>query len=244
MKVRELISQAFYYSGIVARSFETVGGQELSDGLTLLNFILSDRNSDGRFLPYYDRQQFNAIIGQEYYFIPNMVEMETMTVTLDNVRFPMRWITRDVYWGTGRVNNIESLPFCYYNERQIRSDNQDDPPGPGMGVWSYWLANQTDYVFEVVGRFSLAAVTADTVISDKLEGFYIDYLIFKLAQRICLFYNQPFGQDKMAELEALTLKVDDVNPIDTTLQISNPFDSPWAYSWGDVNFGHGWRPGT
>lgn len=238
MNVRELITGALYLSGVVARGAETTDGQEIKDALTLLNDILGERNSTGRFLPYYDIQNFNAVIGQEEYFVDNLVEIETLTVTLQDVRFSMRWVSRDEYFGGSRVNNIKSLPFSYHAERGINKETFV----PGMRIWTYWEASQDDYIFEVVGRFSLDSVSLDTVISDKLERFYLSYLKYKLAHRFCHFMGYGFDPDKMMELNKLQDQCNDVSPVDTTLKIENPFGSRWPFNWGDVNIGRGWRP--
>lgn len=238
MNARELISWSFYLSGVVARRFDTVEGNDIKDGLTLLNDILADRNSDGRYLPYYDTFQFPAVVGQEEYLINNLVEIETLTVTLENVRYYMQWVGRAAYFGDSRVNGIKSIPFTYHADRGINQETHV----PCMRIWAYWEPSQSDYVFEVVGRFSLASVTLDTNISNSLEGFYIDYLKYKLAQRICHFYGVPFNPQLMQELLVLEDKCDDVSPIDTTIQKMNPFGSSSPLNWGDVNIGHLWRP--
>lgn len=241
MKVIELITDAFYLSGILGREFETLKGNQSKDGLTLLNDILGERNSDGAFLPYYERTFFDSVPGQEYYFIPNLVELDTLTVTLNNVRFSMQSINRDAYFGSSRVNGIESLPFMYYTERQIHSDVDPDI-GPGMGIWSYWLSNQSAYIFELVGRYSLANVTLFDTISDSLERFYLSYLKYKLASRLCEYYDHDFGQNRQQTMMNLERQINNVNPVDSSLQIASPFRSKYPFNWGDANLGHGFRP--
>ncbi len=238
MQTVELINWAWNLSGIKGRQFETVTGQESSDGLTLLNDILAGRNSDGRYISYYERFDISAVIGQEDYWVDNLVEVDTATVTLDEVRYPLMYVDRNTYWGEGRVNNITALPYSYYSERQINSDTNI----PGTRLWFYWLPAQSDYTFQVVGRFSLQKLTLSTVISNHLEGYYIDYLKYKLAKRMCDFYDYEFGQSRMQELTNLEMQVNDINPIDTRVKKITPFTGDTVFNWADVNIGRGWRP--
>jgi len=106
-----LITRAWYLSGIVARNLETVSGDQITDGLFLLNVLLDFKASDIRLIPYFTRYAGTFVIGQEKYNIPGLFHIETMTFNLGDVRYPMQSMTRDNYFGLGRVNNINSLPF-------------------------------------------------------------------------------------------------------------------------------------
>ena len=55
----QLISRAWNLSGVVAREFETVSGQEGSDGLWLLNELLAEKSYDLKLIPYWGRIEFN-----------------------------------------------------------------------------------------------------------------------------------------------------------------------------------------
>ena len=136
---------------------------------------MAERNSDGRYISYYDRTEIPAVIGQENYWVDNLVEVDTVTVTLDEVRYPMNYVDRNKYWGEGRVNNITALPYSFYSERQINADTNI----PGTMLWFYWLPAQSDYTFEVVGRSSLEVLALSSVISNYLESYYISNLKYK-----------------------------------------------------------------
>ena len=60
----ELVNRAWYLSGIVGRNLETVSGQQATDGLFLLNTLLSFKATDLRLIPYYKRYQFSMVAGQ------------------------------------------------------------------------------------------------------------------------------------------------------------------------------------
>ena len=63
--VTNLITDAFYISGIVSREFETVSGPQGQVGLHVLNKILSDKTIEKDMIPYYTKYEFNAIAGQD-----------------------------------------------------------------------------------------------------------------------------------------------------------------------------------
>ena len=146
--VTNLITDAYYASGIVSREFETVTGQQGYVGLQVLNDILSDKTIDKGMIPYYSKYEFFAVAGQEMYFIPNLEELETLTFFINNVRYQMREVDRIKYFGSPRANNINSLPFNWHLERCIG----------GANIYLYFFP-QTDYPIEAWGQFRLSSVS-------------------------------------------------------------------------------------
>src|ERR1700679_2338430 len=103
----ELITNAYYLSGIVSRQLQTVSGQQISDGLYLLNALLAVKTADKRLIPYYTT------------YSQNLIEIETMSFNLNNVRYAMNNVPRRKYFGQPRVNNIDTLPFSWHMERAL-----------------------------------------------------------------------------------------------------------------------------
>ncbi len=239
MNVRELITDAYYLSTVVARNLETPTGAQISDGLTLLNDILAEKSSDGRFIPFYDRVSFAAVAGQQSYWIDDLVQIETFVTFLDTVRFPMVWDNRRNFWGSARVEDVQSLPYFYYSERQIHPDTYNN----GTRIYVYFLPSDQGYTFQVNGRFNLTLYSSlSTEISQHLQTFYLSYLKYKLADRICDFNTIELSPKKIDTLYKLEKLVDDINPIDVTLKKISQFPDVNGFNWGDVNLGHGWRP--
>lgn len=146
--VTQLINEAYYTSNIVSRGFETVSGEQLNDGLLYLNEILSMKTTDNGMIPYETSFTFNAIQGQEAYFIPNLVSIDTLTFNLDTVRYSMGYTPRNQYFGSSRVEAINSLPFQWYFERTFRGGN----------IYMYFSPDQA-YPVHVHGLFRLGQVT-------------------------------------------------------------------------------------
>ncbi|GAG82533.1 unnamed protein product [marine sediment metagenome] len=132
MNAAELISNSYYLSRVVGRNFETVSADQSSDGLTMLNDILSEKNISSAAISYHSVQNFTAVKGQEKYFIPNLVSLDTLTYEFSQVRFGLNEISRDRYFSSARVNDIESLPTQFFIERVLGGSN----------IYVYYIPNK------------------------------------------------------------------------------------------------------
>jgi hypothetical protein len=226
-----LITRAWYLSGIVARNLQTVSGDQITDGLFLLNTLLDFKASDIRLIPYFTRYAGVFVQSQEMYFIPNLYEIETMTFNIGVVRYPMSETTRDVYFGNGRVDNIASLPFQYHLERTFGGSN----------VWVYFLPDQ-NYVFNLIGKFALTDVTLMQDMALVYDNFYLEYLRYALAQFMCNEYNISFAPEKLQMLKIYEKKLMDVSPPDLTMKKVNFINESTSINWAQVNIGKGWTP--
>jgi hypothetical protein len=150
--VTQLITNAYYASGIVSREFQTVQGYQLNDGLGFLNDIIGDKVVEDDMIQYYTTgYPITAIIGQEEYYIPNLIEAETIVFFIDGppneVRYSMRKNYRKQYFGSPRAQNIKSLPFNWHMEKCFG----------GTNLFLYYLPDQA-YAFQIVGKFRLSEV--------------------------------------------------------------------------------------
>lgn len=145
----KLINNAYYATGIVGREFETVQGYQLEVGLNLLNEIIADKTINTEMVPYIQQYQFYGIVGQEKYFIPNLIEIEAITFFLNGkqVRYSIQKRNRKDYFGSPRANNINSLLTSYHMERS---------PG-GADVYFYFFPDQA-YPITITGTFRIPPV--------------------------------------------------------------------------------------
>lgn len=231
--VTELITRAFYLSQVVSRELQQVSGQQLADALVWLNALLSLKSAYSRVIPYYNEYDFNAVNGQEEYFVPNLVQPETLTFNIGPVRYSTQYQSRKPYFGSGRVDNITSLPFNWHFERCLG----------GANVFMYFVPN-TNYPIKIWGKFGFLNVTPNQDLLLTYDEYYIDYLRYRLAMRICSEYGimmQPQALDELRELEeAMT----DVSPPDLSINKVSTLTYGTGLNWGDVNTGKGWRPGN
>lgn len=113
----QLINRAFYLSQIVSRQLQTVTGDQVADGLYLLNALFDVKGSDLRLIPYFQQYEFITNSGQEEYFVPGLLYCDSMTFNIGQVRYPMIEMTRKQYFSTARIDNITTLPWSYRVER-------------------------------------------------------------------------------------------------------------------------------
>lgn len=229
----ELITRSWYLSSIVARDLETVSGDQLNDGLNMLNALLSFKTADQRLIPYYNEYDFVAVVGQEQYFIPNLILPETLTFFKDTVRYATVPLGRKAYFGTPRAEGIESLMFQCHYERCLKGSN----------LFVYFLPDQ-NYPMTIWGKFSLQSVSLGQDLSLTLDAFYIEYLRYALSQYMCQEYNISMSADTKAKLDEFERMIFDISPIDMSTTTRNFFSqqgsSPDIY--GFANLGRGWTP--
>jgi hypothetical protein len=238
--VRTLITKSFYLSGIVSRSVQVITGEQLSDGFELLNELLAAKTADQRLIPYFEEYSFTATIGQEKYFIPRLVLDETATFNIGSVRYSMLTTPRKRYFGSGRVDNITSLPFNWRIERTRG----------GANLYMYFLP-ASNYPIKIWGKFGLSEVPLvdDTNIPDYefdllsvYDMFYVTYLKFALAEYICSDYNIVFQPQSAQKLKELEYTLIDISPKDLTISKMSTMQSDTGINYADANIGRGYRP--
>lgn len=229
---RQLITKSYYLSQIVARELQTVSGAQISDGLDLLNALIDVKGSDLRLIPYFQRDSFVTVAGQEEYFIPNLLAVETMTFNLGDVRFSMNEMSRREYFGTPRVDNVQSLPFQYRCERELG----------GTRIYLYFEPNAV-YTVKLSGKFGLDSVTLDQDMSLTYDLYYLEYLRYALAEYICQDWGQTFPEPSRMKLEEMRKKLLDTNPPDLTVQKIGYFgDARDTLDWQTINLTTGYYP--
>lgn len=227
-----LINRAWNLSGIVARGLETVSGAQGDDGLFLLNELLEFESADTNLIPYYRRYSGVFVQGQEDYDITGLLQVQAMTFTMDNqVRYPMTYVSREKYYGSGRVNNIQSIPFIYHYERQLN----------GSKVSVYYLP-MAAYTFQISGKFGLSDVTLTTDLSATYDGFYIGYLRYMLAAKMCQEYSLDFGMENQKALDKIIKKLQWVSPPDLSLDKVSFISNKSPLDWQQINIGKGFIP--
>ena len=226
----QLINNAYYESGIVSRGFETVGGQQATDGLQFLNDLIADKTVENGLVPYYQEYNFPAVIGQEKYFIEDLINIDTFVFYIDTVRYSTQPQGRREYFGSSRADNIQSLPGSWHLEREFG----------GASIYIYFKPNAA-YPLTVWGQFRLASVAINQDLELTLDRFYINYLKFDLAARLCAEYNYtvPPGVQR-----ALNRYEDSISkksgPMDLRLTKLSALQRRGGINYGQVNIGKGW----
>lgn len=229
MKTSALITLAWYHSGIVPREAAQPSDTQSQDGLNLLNGFLASMGIDGQGIPYTTHAQINLITNQESYFVPNLVEVKALTFNLQNVRFSLIRDDCYTYFGRCRVNDILSLPYHYFDERQ----------NGGTQLWFYFLPYQT-LPLNITGRYTFTPLRSGDELSATFDDWFVEFLKYKLAQRMCAFYDQPFPMLQQEILTELERRVNKVDPPDLKTRTLGMFTNNNTINWGQANLGRGW----
>lgn len=228
-----LIARSWYLSGIVARNLQTVTGDQITDGLEMLNALLDFKQIETELVPYYEyNQTITTVPGQEVYFIENCASIESITFNIDVVRYPMQYVTQRNYFGSARVDNINSLPFSWTFNRKLN----------GGDLYMYFKP-QGEFPLRIFGKFFLTDVDLDTDMETVYDRSYIEYLRYALAEYMCSEYGIEFNPQSRKILDQYKRKLMYVTAPDLSAQKSTILaQGDQGFSWGDVNIGRGWRP--
>lgn len=227
----QLITDAWYISGIVARELETVLGDQIETGLLTLNELLGMKSADLGFIPYFTVYDFTLTANQEEYFIPGLISTESFTFFIGTVRYSTSPQSRKSYFSTGRVNGINSLPFDWYANRTLN----------GTNLYLYFLP-QENYPAQIVGKFQLTAATLGQDLSAYYDAYYLSFLKYELSSYLCAQYNIQLQPGQASILERYREIVLTVSPPDMTIRKISSFRQRPGMSWADINLGQGWRP--
>lgn len=228
----QLITRAWYLSGIVARNLQSVTGDQINDGLTLLNALLDFKQIETDLLPYYTyNTSYSTVSGQETYFIKNCALIQSVTFNIDNVRYPMDYVTPRNYFGSGRVDNLASLPFNWTYQREA---------GGGL-LYMYFLPSGP-FPLKIYGKFYLADVSLSTDLSLTVDTSYIEYLRYALANYMCSEYGVNFNPESAKILQQYQHKLMYMSPPDLSMIKLSVLTDGSGINYGDVNIGRGWRP--
>lgn len=245
---QELITRSWFLSGIVARNLQVPTGDQIYDGLQMLNDLLNFKQIETDLIPYWTYIELPLVAGQEFYFLPYVAAVESATFNIDVVRYPMDYATRRVYYGSSRVDNISTLPFSWNYNRAL-----------GGGNMAMYFKPDSDYPLKMMVKIFLVDVTLDmdltnlsetvpyTFINSSNQGLdtsYIEYLRYSLAQYMCSEYGVLFNPESEKILTSYKRKLMYMSPPDLTVMKTSILcaDQAGGINWGDVNIGRGWRP--
>ena len=243
---QRLVTRSWYLSGVIARNLQTVTGDQITDGLFLLNSLLNFKQIEVDLIPYWTYIELPLIGGQEFYFLPNVAEIESATFNIGVMRYPMDETNRRSYFGSSRVDNIQTLPFNWNFNR-----------GEGGGTLGLYFLPQSNYPLKLMVKFFLNDVQLSTDLTNisstlpytflqtQNAGYdtaYIEYLRYALAQYMCSEYGILFNPESEKILKSMARTLMYVSPPDLRRIGISILGQGSGFNWGDVNTGRGWRP--
>lgn len=239
MKLEKLISFAWNLSQIVPRDLEDVNGldgnpsgSQGSDGLFWFNQLLSEEGIDGETIPFYDYLMLNTVPGQEMYFVPSVISVETLTFNIGPIRYSMLRDNRRHYFGAPRVDNINALPFYFYAERVVG----------GVELSLYWKP-QDIYQLKLKCQTAWPEFTTaqlQTELNATMEPFYQSYLMYLLADRLCQWYGISTPPAVSQRLRQFVYNLTNINNRDFTMNKTCTYASTDTMTYAQANLGKGW----
>jgi hypothetical protein len=229
LKAVEIVNRALNLSGILSRTLDQEDDEEGTDGLFWLNRLLEEKSAKGTLLPYYGHVQITAVVGQEIYFIPGLITADVLTFSLQGVRYPVRGQRRNKYFGSARAENVNSLPYQWYWERV----------NGGMNVYLYFFPADA-YSLVITGLLALSNVDFDTELDDSLDRFYQNFLMFELAESLCIFYKMSLPPETKIKLERLRNEMKTINPLDFSIKKRSMMGDRGVLSYAQINISPGW----
>ena len=227
----QLITRSYYLSQIVSRQLQTVTGDQVTDGLYLLNADLDYKSTDVRLIPYYQRTTFNTVHGIEDYFIDGLLMVDSLTFNIGTVRYSLIENTRDEYFAGPRIDDVQSLPYCYRVERELN----------GARIYLYFIP-EDEYVMKLSAKYRLPNVTLSTDMSLTYDPYYLEYLRYSLAVKICEEWGSTVPDATRMKYESMQKKLMEVSPPDLSLNKRGYFGGQGVMDWQQVNIGKGWYP--
>lgn len=156
---QQLVTRSWYLSGIIARNLQIPTGDQITDGLQMLNDLLNFKQIETDLIPYWTYLEIPAIPAQEYYYMPYIAAIETLTFNLGPLRYPMVNSSPTNYFGGARVDNIETLPFSWNYNR-----------GQGGGTLSLYFLPDQNYPLKMLCKIFLTDVSLSTDLTNAFTG--------------------------------------------------------------------------
>ena len=243
---QDLITRSWFLSGIVARNLQVPTGDQIYDGLQMLNDLLNFKQIETDLIPYWTYIELPLVANQEYYFLPYVAAIESATFNIDVVRYAMDYVSRRNYYGSSRVDNISTLPFSWNYNRSL-----------GGGNMALYFLPESNYPMKMMVKIFLVDVTLQTDLTNiseivpynfvnssnqGLDTSYIEYLRYALAQYMCSEYGILFNPESEKILTSYKRKLMYMSPPDLSSIKTSILTEQNGLNYGDINLGKGWRP--
>lgn len=187
------------------------------DGLFWLNAVLSLKDIQKNINPYYRTYSFQSESGKSDYFIRGLIEPVTLRYYINGIPYQLNYIGRNAYFGGSIIKNIKSLPTNWHAEKVAN----------GFIIYLY-MAPSSEYEFELMGKFSIPNPIDETFELDEvLDKWYQIFLIFELAETLCLNRNITMPPSAKQYLIKLRIEISKNNFPDATQKKLSVFDDSY-----------------
>ena len=236
---RQLIIEAYYLSGIVARDYEFTGGSDIQDGLDRLNDFLTIKGAKTKLIPYFTILEGNLVPRQEKYFFPDLVDIDSFTFFLINddesspasVRLSVWQQTPFEFFAVPRALNIDSLPIYWHMERVFGGCEVYVYPAPILA-----------YPYQIRGKVALTSTALDQDLETVYDTWYRVYLKYGLAMALCAWRQVAPPLNLVTMFEEMEQEMTTLEVMDFSLRKASYFSGSAMFTIADATFKNVWRP--
>ena len=216
MRVTELVSSAIYKS-LGNRNDDPTIGQYQQVAVEILKGIVDiNRNN----VPFDKTFQFNTYASLQ---AKSFSYVGGVRYFLGKVSYLLREASLAEFKAKSYIDNLVSPPEMYYFDSLT-------------GVIDLYPLPSDGHIIEVWGQDQTISLGGTTVLTDLYPRFYLDFLIYELAYRLCVEYNAPWDEKKEALRMDLTRKVENLGRKDIRMSLPSNISSshgdhpfPWFY---------------
>lgn len=213
--INDIIRRAYLLTS--AFTYETQPtADDINTGLFLLNLII--RNDPmGSIVPYYQTISFELTANQEmytlgrsqgaYFACNRIADISTAYVTLDQVNYPLKPLTRYEFYGISSRQIIQSIPKNFFMQNTTNDDTE---------LFLYPQPNK-NYQITLQVKTDIDYLTLFTPVT-QLPEYYQRWMIYKLASELNDYRpSAVWNEEKQRKLDALQQKVENSADLDLTI---------------------------
>lgn len=225
----DIIVNALYLIGELGVG-ETPDAFMLTSGLEIVNGIIDQFSMDSIYIPYLTTINFNLVPGQATYSFSDLVPADVIAdrivdLTFANyfvaeIEYPLRIITKAVYYNLSRQTNLMTRPGYVFLNRQ-----------PTESFITFYPAPDQAYPCKIQVKSMIDKLEPQENINE-LPPFYYRLLKFAVAREFMAYYpsgNWPSTSEETYQDMYNSLK--NANETDVTIRPSSIFQTNDPFYW-------------
>jgi len=177
----DIIDRAYRIIGVRSKD-QALSGDDVGQGLYILNQMLDHYSADSQLIAYYDVIEFPLVVGQESYTISDqlvadvtnkrLVYLKYVNLIDNQYRYPVRVENDTMFYRFTRDETVTRRPSIVFLQQEI-----------GQSRITFIEAPDKTYTCVVKGKFILAHLELSTIIT-QVPIAYHRYLEYALANEL------------------------------------------------------------
>ncbi len=179
MSATLLVQDAYVLAEILAEEGETANAAQITIGLKYLNITIRKINISSDVISLITDEDFNLPADINVFTLTGYTKLLKVQYNLGGIRYDIKLLSLNDFKDRSRIVNNTGIPYIGYPKRT--------PTGIDLEIF---FTPSVPYLMTVTGYKNITEVVSDTILSG-IEKFYEDYLLYKLAYRLCNYYQKP-----------------------------------------------------